>query len=249
MRRVERRRSMISLAAIFLLLLSLIAASGLAFGAIPVVDAKALAKWVSFLPVAKATRDTLMEYLKLYDRVNRGVHEGIDLVKQSEVRRHLDVIIGSNHAKWQRLERAINLPDALASDIKGATRVLYAVGGIPPKSPPDRAAQLDAAFNAGELGLLEAARAEKIIQAIDRDADAAEAKLKQASQSGAAKINAAISAAMYRAVARLEKLLAVLIRVESLEQLDRAREQLAEEQRRVAHLEGLSRMIASIPSR
>ncbi len=184
-------------------------------GTMPVIDWTAVVRIGRQIGISQETLNTLGLYVEQYNRINAGAQEGIRLVRGRQLQGILNQVVGSQFPQFQQLQRDFNStlvdPAILRGDLEGT------YGTAPATDfPLERKQRIDAADATATLGLLEASRAEMVSQQEELDADDIESRAALASPGGAAKLSAAADGAMLRSQAYDQRLLARLMRLQSL---------------------------------
>src|SRR5579885_1592314 len=184
-------------------------------GTMPVIDWTAVVRIGRQIGISQETLNTLGLYVQQYDRINAGVQEGIRLSRGRQLQGVLNQVVGSQFPQFQQLQRDFNGVLADPSTLRGDLELAY--GATPSADfPIGRKKRMDAADATATLGLLDASRAELVSQQEELDADDIESRAALASPSGAAKLSAAANGAMLRSQAYDQRLLARLMRLQSL---------------------------------
>ncbi len=217
MRQHSRRFVVLSLATAIGLLVPVTAHAFI--GTMPVIDWTAVVRIGRQIGISQETLNTLGLYVQQYNRINAGVQEGVRLARGRQLRGILNRVVGSQFPQFQQLQR----------DFNGVL--------VDPSTdfPIGRKKRIDAADSTATLGLLEASRAELVSQQEELDADDIESRAALASPGGAAKLSAAANGAMLRSQAYDQRLLARLMRLQSLNiarenSIEKEQEQIREDQ-------------------
>lgn len=203
-------------------------------GTMPVIDWTAVVRIGRQIGISQETLNTLGLYVQQYNRINAGVQEGVRLARGRQLRGILNQVVGSQFPQFQQLQRDFNGVLVDPSTLRGDLELAY--GATPSADfPIGRKKRMDAADATATLGLLEASRAELVSQQEELDADDIESRAALASPGGAAKLSAAANGAMLRSQAYDQRLLARLMRLQSLNiarenSIEKEQEQIREDQ-------------------
>ncbi len=203
------------------------------FGTIPVVDWTAVARIGQQIGITQQTLNTLGIYVQQYNRINAGIHQGVDLYRGKNLQGILSQAVGSQFPQFEQFERdfrsALVDPSTLRKDME------QTYGSLAVDGPEMRRKRMDAADATTTLGLLDAARMESVAQQEELDANDIENQAAVVSQSGAAKLSAAANGALLRSEAYNHRLLARLMRLQALaiareNSMEKEQEQIRKEQ-------------------
>ena len=184
-------------------------------GTMPVIDWTAVVRIGRQIGISQETLNTLGLYVQQYNRINAGVQEGIRLSRGRQLQGVLNQVVGSQFPQFQQLQRDFNGVLADPATLRGDLELAY--GATPSADfPIGRKKRMDAADATATLGLLDASRAELVSQQEELDADDIESRAALASPGGAAKLSAAANGAMLRSQAYDQRLMAQLMRLQSL---------------------------------
>jgi hypothetical protein len=203
-------------------------------GTMPVIDWTAVVRIGRQIGISQETLNTLGLYVQQYNRINAGVQEGIRLSRGRQLQGVLNQVVGSQFPQFQQLQRDFNGVLADPATLRGDLELAY--GATPSADfPIGRKKRMDAADATATLGLLDASRAELVSQQEELDADDIESRAGLASPGGAAKLSAAANGAMLRSQAYDQRLLARLMRLQSLNiarenSIEKEQEQIREDQ-------------------
>jgi hypothetical protein len=231
--RLRSRRFVILFVAIAIGLLVPVSARAF-IGTMPVIDWTAVVRIGRQIGISQETLNTLGLYVQQYNRINAGVQEGVRLARGRQLRGILNQVVGSQFPQFQQLQRDFNGVLVDPSTLRGDLELAY--GATPSADfPIGRKKRMDAADATATLGLLEASRAELVSQQEELDADDIESRAALASPGGAAKLSAAANGAMLRSQAYDQRLLARLMRLQSLNiarenSIEKEQEQIREDQ-------------------
>ncbi len=231
----HRKSTYVGLMLSTLLLAPLCANAFFGVGTVPVVDWSAITRLGRQIGISQQTLSTLNLYIRQYNRINEGVHQGVHLYRGRRLQGILSQAVGSRFPEFERLQRDFRNvlvdPATLREDLEAT----YGSLSLEVNVPLVRHRRMDAADATATLGLLDAARMEAIAQQEELDASAIEDRAAVVSPSGAAKLSAAASGALLRSQAYNHRLLARLLRLQALSiarenSIEKEQEQIRQEQ-------------------
>ena len=233
MERLHRKSTLICLMLLLFLIAPLWAHAFFGFGTMPVVDWTAIARLGRQIGISQQTLNTLGLYVRQYNQINAGIHQGINLHRGRQLQGILHQGVGSRFPEFQQLQR--DFRNVLVDPATLRMEVEETYGSLTVNGPLMRQRRIDAADATATLGLLDASRMEAIAQQEELDANEIEERAAVVSQSGAAKLSAAGNGALLRSQAYNHRLLARLLRLQALSiarenSIEKEQEQIKQEQ-------------------
>ncbi len=227
-----RRKLALAIVVVAMTLILPVAAHAI-FGTMPVIDWTAVARIGEQIGVSRDMLNTLGLYVQQYNRINAGVHEGVELARGRQLRGLLNQAVGSEFLQFQQLQsdfrNVLVDPSIIRHDIEDS------YGTVTGNFPLSRKKRFDAADATATLGLFDASRMELVSAQEEMDANDIESRAAVASPGGAAKLSAAANGALLRSQAYNQRLLARLMRLQALSiarenSVEKEQEQIRQEQ-------------------
>jgi hypothetical protein len=214
------------------------------FGTMPVIDWTAVARIGEQIGVSRDMLNTLGLYVQQYNRINAGIQEGVSLARGRQLRGLLNQTVGSEFPQFEQLQsdfrNVLVDPSTIRHDIEDS------YGTVTGDFPLERKKRFDAADASATLGLFDASRMELVSEQEEMDANDIESHAAVASPGGAAKLSAVANGALLRSQAYNQRLLARLMRLQSLSiardnSIEKEQEQIRQDQ-----VTAVSNMIGSM---
>lgn len=231
MRQLRRKLALVGMVLAMTLIVPV--AAHAIFGTMPVIDWTAVARIGEQIGVSRDMLNTLGLYVQQYNRINAGVHEGVELARGRQLRGLLNQAVGSEFPQFQQLQsdfrNVLVDPSTLRHDIEDS------YGSVTGNFPVSRKKRIDAADATATVGLFDASRMELVSEQEELDANEIETRAALASPGGAAKLSAAANGALLRSQAYNQRLLARLMRLQALSiarenSIEKEQEQIRQDQ-------------------